>query len=149
MRGAHLLGTGGAALTGRRWAIIAAEAAVVGLVILVVYLTLLRPDGDNPLFDVDVPGDGQRTAQGPNGDDRNRAADGRDPRASGPANRGEGVGPGIIEGGEGGELASRRGGGPPFGPSQAPPPGGGDSPTDDQYLDTLARLNAELNAADG
>ena len=104
-------------MTGRRWAIIAAEAAVVGLVILVVYLTLLRPDGDSPLFDVDVPGDGQRIAQGPNGDDRDRTPDGRDR--------------------------------PPFAPPQARPPGGGDSPTDDQYLDTLARLNAELNAGDG
>jgi hypothetical protein len=145
LHGAHLLGTGGAALTGRRWAIIAAEAAVLGLVILVVYLTLLRPDGDNPLFDVDVPGDGQRTAQGPNGADRDRTPDGRDPGPGGPANRGGGVGPGIIERGERSFGLGERA---PFGPPQAPPPGGGDSPTDDQYLDTLARLDAELNAAD-
>ncbi|MGH2987325.1 MAG: hypothetical protein ACRDLO_11660 [Solirubrobacterales bacterium] len=133
-------------LTGRRWAIIAAEAAGLGLVILVIYLTLLRPDGDNPLFDVDVPGDGQRTAQGPNRDGPDRGRDGRDARAGGPANRGEREGPGRIEDGE---RASRRGGRPPFGSPQAPPSGAGDSPTADQYLDTLARLNARLNAADG
>jgi hypothetical protein len=130
-------------LTGRRWATIGAEAVVLGVVILVVYLTLLRPDGDNPLFDVDMPGDGERTAQGPNRDDRDRAPDGRVPPEGGPPS---GVEQGIIEGGE---RASRRGGRPPFGLPQAPPPGSGDSPTDDQYLDTLARLNAELNAAEG
>jgi hypothetical protein len=116
-------------LNRRRWAILSAEAAVLGLVIAVVYLTLLRPDGDNQLFDVDVPSDGQRTAQGPSPGDRDR---------------GEPAGGGGIDAGE---RASTRGGRPPFGPSQAPPPGAGESPTADQYLDTLARLNARVNAA--
>jgi hypothetical protein len=127
-----------------RWAILSAEAAVLGLVVLVVYLTLLRPDGDSPLFDVDVPGDGQRTAQGPKRGDPGRAPDGRDPRVGRRADRGGPVGPSIIEGGE---RPSSRGGRPPFGLPRAPSPGAGDSPTADQYLDTLARLNARVNAA--
>ena len=127
-----------------RWAIIVAEVAVVGLLMLVVYLTLLRSDSEDSLFDIQAPGDGQPTAQGPSRGDRGRAPDGREAREARRADRGrtDRGGPGIFDRGEGAEGGGAR---PPGGPPQGAPPAGEQSPTDDQYLDTLARLNVELN----
>ena len=131
----------------QRWAIVAAELAVVGLLMLVVYLTLLRSDSEDSLLDIQAPGDGQRTAQGPTRGDRGPAPDGPESREARPADRGrvDRGRPGIFDGGEGAEGRVAR---PLSGPPQGVPPAGGQSPTDDQYLDTLARLNAELNATE-
>lgn len=142
MSGAHPLAIGGTPLSRQRWAIIAAELAVVGLLILVAYLTLLRSDREDSLFDIQAPGDGQRTAQGPTRGDRGPAPDGPE---SGEGRRADRGSPGIFDGGEG---AEGRGALPLGGQPQGAPPGGGQSPTDDQYLDTLARLRAELNATE-
>lgn len=125
-------------MTGRRLKLLAAQAVVVGALLIVVSLTLLRPEDGNPLFDVVAPGaseisigtadawSAQRApASGRPGDDR------REPGTGAPAAPGN----------------------PPLGlvsgPSPAPQAPGalgddGEDPTDAQYADTLTRLTQQL-----
>lgn len=127
-------------MTGRGLKLLAAQAVVVGALLIVVSLTLLRPEDGNPLFDVVAPGaseisigtanrwSAQRDpASGRPGDDR------RVPGTAAPA------APGSVN--------------PPLGlvpgPSPAPqapgaPGDDGDDPTDAQYADALTRLTQQL-----
>jgi len=127
-------------MTRRSAVILALQAAVVGVLVAVVYLTLLAPEDNQPLFDVSVPpGPGQLAPQGPRGDERRRGDEGRReerrrapdrPRrsrrlAAPPAP--EGTGPDATE--------------PPVPATPAPPP---ETPTGDQYADAVARILGEL-----
>jgi hypothetical protein len=119
---------------------VAAQVAVVAVLLLIVYLTWIRSDNDDSgLFGVNAPGESDRFAQGPG--DR----DGRDEPRRG---RGE-----LRIGSERGGVNEPRGGVAAGGASEAAPaapliqpPGGGtadgdgDTPADEQYSDTVARL---------
>jgi hypothetical protein len=133
-------------VTRRRLRFVAIQAIVVSALAAIVVLTLLQPESNTSLTGVSGPGattiaDGS-TDQHP-GDDTGGAAN----QHNGGGNSGGGN--------EGGSQA----GPPEVAPSApsptvpAPIPGTtpgtaepeGDSPSVDQYADTLARLNAELN----
>ena len=136
---------------GGRPRIVAAQALIVGALLMVVYLTLLRPDDESALTAVQAPGAdpqiAQRTGQAPA-----RGAGRRD----GAAARRRAARPGS-----GAAAAARRGepaGGAPLAglPGTVPgvpavpgvpgtvPGSDGDSPADDQYGDALAQLEARL-----
>ena len=128
-------------MTGRRLTAIAAQAVVVGALLIVISLTLLQSDDGASLFDIDAPG--SETSVGPasggddSGGDRSRS-DARNGRGDGPmpstdsaaaALPGDGVAP----------TASA--------PLVGGPPGSTDenltdtSPPDDQYLGSITRLD--------
>jgi hypothetical protein len=127
-------------VTGRRLKLIAAQAVVVGALLIVVSLTLLRPEDGNPLFDVVAPGAseisvGTASSQPAQRDPASGRAQG-DPREP---DAGAQVAPGTVN--------------PPLGlvpgPSpvpQAPSAPGyeGEDPTEAQYADTLTRLAQQL-----
>lgn len=134
-------------MTRRQSRIVAAQAVVVGVLMVVVFLTLLRPEEKGPLFGVDkpsLPGVGagpnpayapDHHAEGPRAGDRTTTGGGAPPTAEG------GVNP---SGSSAGAILPA--------PSTTPPPaqpspgdGNGESPTGDQYDDTLTRLVARLN----
>jgi hypothetical protein len=147
----------------RRSRIIALQAALVGVLLVVVYATILRPNDDSSVSGVSAPGPppGQ-VATGP-GHDRHHQTKPRPPRHPGTLRqagqqprglaRGGGVAGAGAAGGAPAGLAPAAGGTPVSGPTGgspggSPPDGGGagdESPTDDQYNDTLARLNAALH----
>ena len=150
-RGTDLLPlTGHCALSARRSRIVAVQAVAVGLLIVVAFLTLLRPEGEGPLLGVDAP-------QGPaSGDPAPHTGD----------VGGVDYDPANDENGADAPGAGRRAGDEPSGSaSSAPPPAsasrsqapstlpappisaepGGGSPADDQYDNTLARLAARVN----
>ena len=129
--------TGRRALSARRSRIVAVQAVVVGLLIVVAFLTLLRPEGDGPLLGVDAPRGPARGDPAPHtgdvgGVDYDRAND---------ENGDDAPGAGRRTGDEPSGSAS-------FAPPPPPPisadPGGG-SPADYQYDNTLARLTARVN----
>ncbi len=116
-------------MSSRRLKLIAAQAVIVGALLIVVSLTLLRPEDGNPLFDIIAPG-GSEVSVGP-GDSQTgegKPGEGRDDdRGAGQQDPPLGLVPG-----------------PPS--SAGPPPSGteGDEPTGDQYGGTVARLTQEL-----
>jgi hypothetical protein len=119
--------------------VIAAQAIVVGVLMVVVFFTLLKPEGPGDLFGIEAPVQ-PPTAQTDNG------AGGQGNGPGGPAGLGGGGG---GAGGAGGPGAGPGGpGGPGFGgPGGALPPGsvptGGptdQTPIDDQYDDAVSRL---------
>jgi hypothetical protein len=123
-------------VTGRRLKLIAAQAVVVGALMIVVSLTLLQPEDGNPLFDIVAPG-GSEMSVGP--------------ARSGPEQR-EGT---VERGPADAESAPQAGAGteqPPLGlvpgPESAAPPVApgydGDDPTGDQYADAIARLTDQV-----
>jgi hypothetical protein len=124
-------------VTGRRLKLIAAQAVVVGALMIVVSLTLLQPDEGNPLFDIVAPG-GSEMSVGP-------AREGADQRA-GEVERG----PADAEAAPGSGAGTAQ---PPLGlvpaPDSATPPPvapgyDGDDPTGDQYADAIARLTDQV-----
>ena len=123
-------------MTGRRLKLIAAQAVVVGALMIVVSLTLLQPDDGNPLFDIVAPG-GSEVSVGParSGPEQREGAGERTPADS------EGTAP------QAGESAAQ----PPLGLVPAPesaapaaPSYEGDDPTGDQYADAIARLTDQI-----
>ncbi len=124
----------------RRLKFIAAQAVVVGALLIVVSLTLLRPEPGNPLFDIVAPG-GSEVSVGP-GDSR---ASGRDPGEDG-ADSGGVRQPDPLAQPPPGDPT------PPLGLVPGPPstagstdPGTDDvDPPDDQYGGTVTRLAQEL-----
>jgi len=144
--------TGRRALSARRSRIVAVQAVVVGLLIVVAFLTLLRPEGDGPLLGVDAPRGPARGDPAPHtgdvgGVDYDRAND---------ENSDDAPGAGRRTGDEPSGSASFAPPPPPASasrsqaPSTLPPPPisadpGGGSPADDQYDNTLARLAARVN----
>ena len=127
-------------MSSRRLKLIAAQAVVVGALLIVVSLTLLRPEDGNPLFDIIAPG-GSEVSVGP-GDSRptgqNPGEDGADIRGAGQPDPSVQPPPGDPT--------------PPLGLVPGPPPTAGpttpgtedEEPTDDQYGGTVARLTQEL-----
>jgi hypothetical protein len=127
-------------MTRRALGIVALQVAVVGVLVAVVYLTLLAPEDNEPLFDVSVPPGPTRLApQGPRGDDRQRGDEERHegrprkpdrPRPSRqppPPPAPASTGPDATE---------------PAIPAAPPPPV--ETPTGDQYADAVARILGEL-----
>ena len=120
----------------RRTAIVAIQTAVVAVLAVVVFLTLLQPEGGDMPSGLEAPAQGatggaqsdylhNRSRQG---DDATRDGDGRGaPNARPPA-------------------SADALGGPPFAGGAVPGVGDpdGDSPTADQYATTLARLSDDL-----
>lgn len=124
----------------------AAQAVVVGVLMVVVFLTLLRPEGNGPLFGVGVPREPDHAALPSPGS--YHAA--RDHRHGG--RPGSGPRPGTVDTGAAPVAGETTTAGPATvgGAAPAPSANGGDgggqgSPTDDQYTDTLTRLAALLN----
>jgi hypothetical protein len=133
--------------------IIAVQAIVVSLLLVIVFLTILRPEDDSTLFGVDAPqSEPPVSGGGGDGGDGGQPGPGGDDTTEGPTGAGDTGGPSTT-----GDVA---GGGVPEGPADAgltPPviaPGtptqegadgdDGGSPTDDQYSDTVARLMAAM-----
>jgi len=136
----------------RRSQIIALQGAVVGVLLVVVYFTILRPNDDGSVSGVNGPGvPPTEVATKPAHHPQHRVK----PRI--PQNRGQ-----VRQTGASAPAPAGVSGpaGPPPAVAQAPVPAptstpvggnspggggpGGESPTDDQYNDTLARLNAAL-----
>ena len=141
----------------RRSRIIALQGAVVGVLLVVVYLTILRPNDDNSVSGVNVPGPTPQIAASPphpRHHDKPPHGHGNRPHHKPPQRRGSAPAGGGVASANGagaapGAIASAPGGGSvptssPGGQITTSPSPGGNSPTDDQYNDTLARLNAAL-----
>jgi hypothetical protein len=137
-------------VSGRRSRIVAAQAVLVGVLLVVVYLTLLRPEDGPPLFGVDAPGrelevtDANEVEPASQG---GHASGGREGKPDGgrpdarPAEFAPGGAGAAPETAVGPTDAAR----PSLG--AAPSEGeGGDSPTDDQYVDAVTRLTDRLQA---
>ncbi len=127
-------------MSSRRLKLIAAQAVIVGALLVVVSLTLLRPEAGNPLFDIIAPG-GSEVSVGP-GDSRatghNPGEDGADSRVVRQPDPSTQPPPGDPT--------------PPLGLVPGPPSTAGsttpqsedEEPTDDQYGGTVTRLAQEL-----
>lgn len=130
----------------RRSQIIGAQAALVALLVLVVYLTLLRPDSTDPLREIEAPG-GEQQVQAPDGreGDGNGSAErrGASPGSGGPGGEGGG---GTSGGGAwpGGVYAD--GGGTAAGAGAPGDAGVGVSPPGDQYGDSVETLRSRVKA---
>ena len=132
--------------------LVAVQAVVVGVLLVIVFVTLLQPESERPFSGIEGPSDQPRTTlpgpdiyTGP-------------PGGTG-GGQGQGGGQGAGEGGRGGPLAltgpgdgsgggtGRAGGegGTTTTPLTPIGPGGGGSPSDDQYKDALSRLVTRLN----
>jgi hypothetical protein len=124
----------------RRTGIITLQAAVVGVLVVVVYLTILRPNDDGTVSSVNAPGAPSGVASQPPRHPEHRVRP-RQPRrqiAQRPTRQSTVAGAPAPTG-----LAPP----PPVTPTSTPVgvgPPGGESPSDDQYDDTLARLSAAL-----
>jgi hypothetical protein len=116
----------------RQGRLLAGQAVLSALILIVVYVTLLRPEGGGSLSGVETP-DGSLPAPGQTGQQReDREGGDRSRRGAGPGATTPGIlGPGVLEG-------------------QPPPTGvpdtGIEQPADDQYTDSLGQLRARLAA---
>lgn len=141
----------------RRSRIIALQGAVVGVLLIVVYLTILRPTDDNSVSGVNAPGPTPQIAATPphaRHHQKPPREHGNRPHHKPPQRHGSAPAGGRVASATGaaaapGATPSAPGGGsaptsPPGGQNTTSPSPGGNSPTDDQYNDTLARLNAAL-----
>ncbi len=111
----------------RQGRLLAGQAVLSALILIVVYVTLLRPEGGGPLSGVETP-DGSLPTHGQAGQQR---ADGDAGDRSGPRGRVDAATPGIL-------------GTEPL-PTGVPVTGI-DEPADDQYTDSLGQLQARLGA---
>lgn len=148
LRGVRTNGSiGGAKSISTRTRVAAAQAVLSIVLLLVVYLTLLRPDSEGDLlavkarqgteFTVEGVFPVSRDARGGSADQREAGAD-ANPPASVPAPEGLGTAPAD-------DLTEP----PP--PSSIEPPADGrdpDSPTGDQYGDTVSHLLGRLETPD-
>lgn len=148
--------------TRARARVIAVQAIVVCALMVIVFLTILRPDEENPLVSVQAP-EGTEQTEDTDGDDGDQElGDDDGPEGDGENNGGPGQGNGNGNGdmadGPGGPGGDSEGGGGKGDdedatgviPPPAPPLGSGsddgiDSPTGDQYSDTVARLIGRLH----
>jgi hypothetical protein len=115
----------------RQGRLLAAQAVLSALILLVVYVTLLRPEGGGSLSGVETP-DGSLPAPGQADQQRgDRAAGDRSRRGAPAVATTPGATPGILG-------------------SQPLPTGvpvtGIEGPADDQYTDSLGQLRARLAA---
>lgn len=128
---------GGPRVISERSRVVAIQAIVVGVLMAVVFLTLLQPEDENPLYGINGPG-----SAAPNPEyipARPGGADGGIDRGTGGDQAGGGaLGPTVAA--TDGDYRTGPSAGPTLAGSQAVP----SSPTEDQYADTLARLSAKL-----
>lgn len=129
--------------------IIALQGAVVGVLLVVVYLTILRPNDDGSVSGVNAPGTPPgEIATKPSDRQTHRVRPRHPQNRPRPRRAGSSAAAttGVAGGGPTGLVPSAPST-PTLTPAGVSPPGGGpggESPTDDQYNDTLARLNAAL-----
>jgi len=114
----------------RRGRLIAGQAAIVAVLIAIVYGTFLQDNEPGPLSGIDAPG-----PQAQLDDDRKHGGDG----AGGDGGTGGGVGGGA--GGGAGGAGDGGAGGAGSGPASL---AGTTTPTDRQYSDTLSLLKEQL-----
>jgi hypothetical protein len=120
----------------RQGRLLAAQAVLSALILLVVYVTLLRPEGGGSLSGVETP-DGSLPAPGQADQQRgDRAAGDRSRRGAPAVATTPGATPGILGPGvlEGQPLPT------------GVPVTGIEGPADDQYTDSLGQLRARLAA---
>lgn len=139
-------------MTGGSPRLVAVQAAVVAVLLVVVFVTLLQPDSESPISSIQGPSGGNPTSQLPGPDVYTSAGNqgnggGPNQPGGGPGNGGPGAGgpggPGAggLSGTEGLGLtgpSESLGGGTSQG-------GGQGTPSDDQYSDMLSRLTLRLN----
>jgi hypothetical protein len=132
-------------MSGRSLAI-AAQAVVVGALILVVYLTLLKPEGPDSLLGIDAPGAATSNFPEPGTytEDGQTGSGSPEQPASGQSAGGGGGGEGISVTGSATALVPA-GRAVAAGTATDASAGDAGSPADDQYGDTLARLSARLD----
>jgi hypothetical protein len=130
--------------------VVAGQVAVVGALLLVVYLTLLRPEEQKPLFGVGAqPGSGA-LAQAQGGGAAGGTRGGLDGAGGGPGGRHGGGRGGNHPGAQGPGGSSAVSGSAVGGQPALPVPirdGGGTptaTPSDEQYQDTVSRLFGNL-----
>lgn len=129
----------------RRSRIIGAQAVVVALLVLIVYVTLLRPDATAPLRGIEAPTNGQQANKPP---DEGTGGGGGGAGGEGSGNnQGTGGGAGGAgsspSGGAGtqGSVTSPSGGAGPQSSVTSPPGGAGTlTPRGDQYADAVSAL---------
>lgn len=143
--------TWGAKSSRTRTRVAAAQAVLSVVLLLVVYLTLLRPDSEGELLAVKAEQGSEFRAEGsfpPSGGEREGEVSQGDVPLEPVAPAGEPA-PGSLD-----QPAPESLGAPqddPLEPDSSAPPvddGDGDSPTDDQYGDAVARLLGGVGAPD-
>ena len=125
--------------------IVAAQSVLVGVLLVVVFVTLLKPEGQTSL--VGVQGPAMPTTEGAPptpGSDRDPGDDRRGGRGEPGGGEPPGAGRGVIAAGSTGAAAPPGAITPSVGESPTAPEATEGSPADQQYADTLARLNAAL-----
>ncbi|MGI9020012.1 MAG: hypothetical protein ACR2G3_04800 [Solirubrobacterales bacterium] len=129
----------------RRRRIVSVQAAAVALLVMLVYLTLLRPESHGPLRGIQAPGGETQVNAGP---DPDHDADRRDARARGAATPSAG---GALTLSVGGALTLSAGVSEPGGatPGDVPPTLVRNTPTDDQYTDSVEALLRKVGAGSG
>jgi hypothetical protein len=120
--------------------IIAAQAVLVGVLVVVVFATILRPETQEPLVGVSTPG-GETPPTAVPAPGADEEGDGGGGGNGGTGGRPGNGGPGDGHGGVAPPTTVPQPGAPPALP---PPADDESSPTDDQYADTLAKLEARL-----
>jgi hypothetical protein len=141
--------------------LVAAQLVIVGVLLLVVYLTLLQPEEHKPLFGVGVPAGPGQVAQAPGGGPAGSSGGVRgagEERGGSGNRRGHGAGHHRGAGHRGAPGGRGRGSATAYSGSEAaeaaqapalPVPTrdggeGGVTPTGDQYDDTVSRLFGNL-----
>ena len=130
----------------RSW-IVAVQALVVGVLVVVVAVTVLKPEDSEDLAGVEVPGASSAPELPGPGGSENRSNDGRRSGGGGQQQASGGAGGGSF--GAPGTPPVSAAVVPPAAPSTGTVPGGtpgtdDGSPSDDQYSDTLSELDALL-----
>ena len=138
----------------RSW-IVAVQALVVGVLVVVVAVTLLKPEDSEDLAGVEAPGASSAPELPGPGGYQNRSNDGRRSGGGGQQQASGGAGGGSF--GAPGTPPVSAAVVPPAAPSTGTVPGGttgtvpggtpgtdDGSPSDDQYSDTLSDLDARL-----
>jgi hypothetical protein len=137
-------------MSGKRIRIVAAQAVIVGALLLVVYLTLLRPEEQKPLFGVAGPG---QVAQAPGGEAAGEPGGGGGGGRHGEAHAGGGHRHGGAGNNQGPGAAAPTGtvGTAVSQPAALPAPtrdggegGAAVTPSEQQYDDTVSRLFGSL-----
>lgn len=139
----------------RRTAIAAIQTVVVAVLAVVIFLTLLQPEGGEMPSGLEAPAQQGAAGANANADVRSDYVRNRSGQRGDETHQGEGRGnssagpPASTSTQESGPPASTGalGFGPPIagGPVARPgSPGDADSPTGDQYADTLTRLSDDL-----
>jgi hypothetical protein len=136
-------------MNGRGIRVVAAQALIVGALLLVVYLTLLQPEEQKPLFGVGVPSGPSQVAQAPGGGSSGPARGGAQLGESRGGRGNRGGGHRGMHGDRRASAASTVSGAAAAQAPVLPVPTrdgatGGLTPTGDQYDDTVSRLFGNL-----